>query len=105
MCDSRSVDVELDFVPSDSVFPHNVAETLQVFHNKAHSWWFLGDQCRDEVLLFKIFDSDETVARCKWIVIKTLDGILSKMAKIRISLSTCFIRVDRTCPFQTKRKC
>lgn len=65
VCDSRSVDIEQDFIPSDSVFPHNVAETLQVFYNKAHSWWFLTDQCRDEVLLFKIFDTDETVARCK----------------------------------------
>jgi len=63
VCDSSSVDIEHDFIPSDSVFPHNVAETLQVFHNKAHSWWFLSDQCRDEVLLFKIFDTDETVAR------------------------------------------
>jgi len=73
VCDSRSVDIEQDFITSDSVFPNNVAETLQVFYNKAHSWWFLSDQRRDEVLLFKIFDTNETVARCKWTRIKVFD--------------------------------
>ncbi|KAK4173619.1 hypothetical protein QBC36DRAFT_389582 [Triangularia setosa] len=63
LCDSRSVDVEDDIIPSDTVFPTNVAETLQVHHSPAHKWYFLDKQSRDELLLFKIFDSDETSSR------------------------------------------
>jgi len=61
--DWRSVDVERDLIPSDTVFPTNVAETLQVHHSPSHSWHYLDKQRKDEVLLFKIFDSSDTVAK------------------------------------------
>ncbi|KAK0744960.1 hypothetical protein B0T21DRAFT_95618 [Apiosordaria backusii] len=63
LCDSRSVDIEDDIIPSDTVFPTNVAETLQVHHSPAHKWYFLDKQSQDELLLFKIFDSDDASSR------------------------------------------
>jgi len=63
LCDSRSVNLENDLIPSDSVFTDTVSETLQVFHNPMHRWYFMNSQNIDELLLFKIFDSVETVAR------------------------------------------
>lgn len=63
LCDWRSLDVENDLTPSDTVFPTNVAETLQVHESPAHTWYFLDKQSKDELLLFKIFDSDGTSSR------------------------------------------
>jgi len=58
LCDYRSVDVEGDIVPSDTVFLDKVTETLQVHFSPEHQWWFLPGQTRSEVLLFKIFEKD-----------------------------------------------
>ncbi|KAK0672546.1 hypothetical protein QBC41DRAFT_216880 [Cercophora samala] len=63
LCDARSLDIEEDITPSDTVFPTNVAETLQVHHSPAHRWYFLDKQSQNELLLFKIFDSDDTSSR------------------------------------------
>ena len=63
LCDWESVDVDNDLTPSDTIFPTNVAETLQVHENAGHKWYFLTKQSKDEVLLFKIFDSDEHSSR------------------------------------------
>lgn len=66
MSDSQSVNIEEDLVPSDSVFPETVSETLQVFRNPDHRWYLKDRPSIGEMLLFKIFGSDETVARCIW---------------------------------------
>ncbi|TGO43680.1 hypothetical protein BCON_1107g00020 [Botryotinia convoluta] len=63
LCDSRSINLEEDLIPSDSVFPETVSETLQVFQNTEHKWYFLDGQKMNEMLLFKIFDSDDSVSR------------------------------------------
>jgi len=57
--------VENDLTPSDTVFPTNVAETLQVHASPAHAWHFLDKQSKNELLLFKIFDSNSTSSRGK----------------------------------------
>jgi hypothetical protein len=57
--------VENDLIPSDTVFPTNVAETLQVHASPTHKWYFLDKQSKDELLLFKIFDSDGKSSRGK----------------------------------------
>lgn len=78
LCDSRSVDLEADLIPSDSVFPDTVSETLQVFQNPEHKWFFLDGQKINEMLLFKIFDSDESVSRCKYLFSQILEeGVLT----------------------------
>ena len=41
----------------------NTAIAADVFHyNPGHRWWYFPDMNRDEVLLFKLFDSDQTRA-------------------------------------------
>lgn len=63
MADARSVPDE-DLVPAAIVLPTGRRnETFTVRPNAAHRWYFKYAQKPDEVLLFKIFDSKEDVAR------------------------------------------
>jgi hypothetical protein len=38
------------------------ASGFEFHHNPAHQWWYFPDMTRDEILLFKLNDSDESVA-------------------------------------------
>ncbi|KAI1378986.1 hypothetical protein F4677DRAFT_442714 [Hypoxylon crocopeplum] len=64
LVDSRSLNAKTDLIPSDSIYPHYIAETFNVFHSDSHQWYYLSDQMPDEILLFKSFDSKPGVAKC-----------------------------------------
>jgi hypothetical protein len=49
-------------VPSDLVFPHYVGESLNLYHHPDHKRYFVSGQQRDEVWMFKCFDSKKGVA-------------------------------------------
>lgn len=44
------------------MFPHYVGESLNLYHDRKHRWYFARDQMRDEVWMFKCFDSMSGVA-------------------------------------------
>jgi hypothetical protein len=51
---------------ADHVTRTYIGETVYPMHNEQARWYYLSTQKPNEVLLFKIFDSDESVpARCK----------------------------------------
>jgi hypothetical protein len=60
--DARSFDIDRDGVPTDLVFPHYVGESLNLYYHPDHEWHFVSDQQRDEVWMFKCFDTLKDVA-------------------------------------------
>jgi hypothetical protein len=56
VCDARSVELA-DFVASDIFYPDRQGEIYQVIHRSTHQWWYFPEMTRDEVLIFKQFDS------------------------------------------------
>lgn len=56
VCDARSVELA-DFVASDIFYPDRQGEIYQVMHRPTHRWWYFPEMTRDEVLIFKQFDS------------------------------------------------
>ena len=62
VCDARSVRPE-DLVPTELRYPERTGEISLVRHRPDHLWSFVSEMRRDEVLLFKQYDSDRTVAR------------------------------------------
>jgi hypothetical protein len=67
VCDARTVAAE-DLVPADAMFDRNGKidwsfEALLLRHNPAHRWCFFSDMTRDEVLVFKRHDTDESAPR------------------------------------------
>lgn len=52
-----------DLVATDQVFPDRVGEIYHLASNKGQRWWYASDMTRDEVLLIKGWDSDDTRAR------------------------------------------
>lgn len=72
MCDWRST-IPQDYTPSDHKTPVWEGESLQVYHNPAHQWWFAKEMKEDDVLLVKIYDSeaekpDGGIAMCGWML-------------------------------------
>ena len=65
LLDYRSVDATEDLVARDVVYPTYDSESYQVYHNARHRWYYLSNQMPDEMLVFKSFDSDKSVATCK----------------------------------------
>jgi len=64
--DFRTFDLERDGEPTDLVFPHYVGESLNLYHHRDHRWYFARDQMKDEVWMFKCFDSMPGVASGKF---------------------------------------
>jgi hypothetical protein len=58
LCDARTVETA-DLVPTDMVYPGKVWETYSVTANARHRWFYAPLMTKDEVLLFKCFDSEE----------------------------------------------
>jgi hypothetical protein len=58
----RTFDIARDGEPTDLVFPHFVGESMNLYHHSDHKWYFARDQMRDEVWVFKCFDSKPGVA-------------------------------------------
>ena len=46
-----------DLVPCDIVYPDRRGEIYEVRHNPAHQWYYFPEMSRDEVILFKGYDS------------------------------------------------
>jgi hypothetical protein len=62
LCDARTVSSQ-DCVPGDTIldFPGSRTGRMEVTlfrYNPSHSWYYFPDMTRDEVLVFKDFDSD-----------------------------------------------
>ena len=62
LCDARSVRPE-DLVATELRYPERTGEISLVRHRPEHLWSYVSEMRRDEVLLFKQYDSDRTVAR------------------------------------------
>jgi hypothetical protein len=60
--DARSIAPD-DLIVADLIYPDKRSETFSVTANPAHRWFYFPRMRRDEVLIFKCFDSDEAVAR------------------------------------------
>jgi hypothetical protein len=60
--DYRTFDLARDGEPTDLVFPHFVGESMNLYHHPDHKWYFARDQMRNEVWMFKCFDSKPGVA-------------------------------------------
>jgi hypothetical protein len=56
LCDARSVD-PADLVASDIFYPDRQGEIYQAMHSPTHRWSYFPAMTRDEVLVFKQFDS------------------------------------------------
>ena len=56
VCDARSVGAS-DMVPNDLIYPDRRGQTCIGIHNPGHRWFFFPAQRRDEVIVFKNFDS------------------------------------------------
>ena len=63
LCDASSVEPS-DLVPADIIYPDFVAENQMVHYNDGHRWYWLPDQQKDEVLVFRSVDS-ESVPPCR----------------------------------------
>ncbi|KAF9894823.1 hypothetical protein FE257_004444 [Aspergillus nanangensis] len=61
--DARTFDLNRDGVPTDLVFPHYVGESLNLLHHPDQRWYYASEQNRDEVWLFKCYDSATGVAQ------------------------------------------
>jgi hypothetical protein len=63
VCDARTVE-RADLVASEIRYPRRNGEIYLVRHNDGHAWAYFSEMRRDEVLLFKQYDSErEAVAR------------------------------------------
>jgi hypothetical protein len=59
LSDARSI-APTDWVASDLVYRDRVGETYSITYNPSHQWFYFPKMHRDEALLIKCFDSDET---------------------------------------------
>jgi hypothetical protein len=59
LCDARSMKVD-DFVISERRYPNRVGQTYAVKFNPNHQWYWFPLMRRDEALVFKVFDSEES---------------------------------------------
>ena len=62
LADARSV-AKRDFIASDLIYPDRTGETYSVAFNPAHRWFYFRAMGTDEVVLIKVYDSAENVAR------------------------------------------
>jgi len=56
MCDARTVAAG-ELIASDIIYPERRGEIYQLLHNPEHAWSYFPAMTRDEVLIFKQFDS------------------------------------------------
>jgi hypothetical protein len=65
VCDTNSVSPQ-DLIPKERIGKKYTGESFLARYNESHRWYFLGGQRTDEVLVMKIFDSEEGGgARCE----------------------------------------
>jgi hypothetical protein len=61
ICDARSIPQE-GFIPLQRRYKHRTAETYHIAFNPAHVWFYFPQMTRNEALVFKVFDSDDSKA-------------------------------------------
>ncbi|KAK2803706.1 hypothetical protein FQN50_006924 [Emmonsiellopsis sp. PD_5] len=61
MCDARTVNKE-DLVSIDIVYPHFVDEAYEVLYDPAHRWFYKKGMKNDDIIIFKVGDTEETEA-------------------------------------------
>lgn len=59
--DFRSVDTEKDLRPSELRYPTWTGETLAVYPNSNHKWYYLSNMTIDETIFLKCYDSETEV--------------------------------------------
>jgi hypothetical protein len=59
ICDGRSIPHE-GFILVERRYKDRTGEVYHIAHNPAHQWYYFPRMERDEALVFKVFDSDET---------------------------------------------
>ena len=64
MCDATGVP-ESNLIPTDRVRGTQTGNTRYVMHTPGSKWYYQSESNDDEVLLFKCYDTDESVAKCK----------------------------------------
>jgi hypothetical protein len=62
LCDAQSVKLH-DLVATDLILRDRVSETYRLTYNPKHQWYYFPDMQRDEAILIKCYDSDESRAR------------------------------------------
>lgn len=56
ICDASSVEMR-DLLAADLIYPNRTGQIYYVAHNPAHRWYYASDMRKDEVWLFKNFDT------------------------------------------------
>jgi hypothetical protein len=59
ICDARSIPLK-GFIRVERRYRHRTAEVYHIAHNPAHVWFWFPRMERNEALVFKVFDSDES---------------------------------------------
>lgn len=64
LCDNSSIGPR-DLIAADHYRETFAGEALYMVHNPEHRWYYLNEQTKDEVLVFKIHDSGDVPAKCE----------------------------------------
>lgn len=64
VCDNATI-AKGDLVAADHYRETFAGEALYMVHNPDHKWYYLNEQTKDEVLVFKIHDSGDVPAKCR----------------------------------------
>lgn len=59
ICDGRSIPRK-GFIRVERRYKYRTGEVYHIAHDPAHRWYYFPRMTRDEALVFKVFDSDET---------------------------------------------
>ena len=59
ICDGRTIP-NRGFVPIQRRYSHRTAETYHISYHPDHLWYYFPDMTPDEVIVFKVFDSDHS---------------------------------------------
>jgi hypothetical protein len=63
MCDANGVP-ESNLIPTDRVRGTQKGNTRYVMYTPASNWYYQSESRDDEVVLFKCYDTDDSVAKC-----------------------------------------
>jgi hypothetical protein len=58
LADARSVAFE-DLLVAERRYPHRIGQTYRLKYSPRHRWFYFPRMCRDEALVFKVYDSEE----------------------------------------------
>ena len=63
LCDYRTVH-QSDLIETDIIFPHYADEAYEVLYNPLHRWFYKKNMDEDDMIIFKLDDSDPRYAKC-----------------------------------------